>query len=139
MGLGDLSNCSRCDRLFIKVNSDICPACHKVVDEEYRICADYLREHKLVSLYELSDATGVTVKQIIRFIKEGRISIADNPNLGYPCETCGTIITEGKLCKKCSERLHKDLKQVLNNSDKPTEKEAGERTKNAYYEIKNRF
>jgi len=139
MGLGNLSNCSRCNKLFIKVNSDICPACYKALDEEYQICAEYIKEHKLVSVYEVSDATGVTVKQIIRFIKEGRISIADSPNLGYPCETCGTIINEGKLCKKCSERLHNDFKQVMDNNNKPKEKEADGKSRNAYFEIKNRF
>lgn len=140
MGLGNLSNCSRCDKLFIKVNTDICPACQKELDEEYKVCAEYIRENKLVSIYELSDATGIAVKQIIRFIKEGRISIADSPNLGYPCESCGTIITEGKLCKKCSERLHNDFKQAISSGNNNSQtKEADEKSLNAYFEIKNRF
>lgn len=141
MGLGNLSNCSRCDKLFIKVNSDICPACVKAIDDEYQICADYIRENKLVSIYDLSDATGVAVKQIIKFVKEGRISIEDNPNIVYPCESCGTPINEGKLCKKCSERLHNDFKQAVNNSNNSnsTAKEIDEKSQNAYYEIKNRF
>lgn len=139
MGLGDLSNCSRCDKLFIKVNSDLCPACYKAIDEEYRICADYLRDNKLVSIYDLSEATGVSVKQIMRFIKEGRISKADSPNLVYPCEACGEPINEGKLCKKCSERLQKGFKQVLENNNNSKVEEESEKSKNTYFEIKNRF
>lgn len=135
MGAGSLANCSRCDRLFVKTNKDLCPVCIKEIEDEYIRCAEYLREHKLVSLYELSEATEVSVKQITRFIKEGRISVADFPNISYTCESCGAPIREGKLCKKCSERLNKDIKKVL---EKESSEESTERV-NTYYQIKERF
>lgn len=113
MGVGDLANCPRCGKLFVKNVRNICSDCVKEIEDEYLRCADYLRKHKLVNIYELSQATEVAVSQITKFIREGRISIADLPNLGYPCESCGSIIQEGKLCKKCSERLNKDIKHVL--------------------------
>ncbi len=130
-----LENCIRCGRIFVRENNDKCPACLQKIEEEYHVCAEYLREHKLVNIYQLSEATEVSVKQITRFIKEGRISVADLPNLGYPCETCGTVISEGRFCKTCSDRLNNSIKKVL--GDDATVEE--EREKNIYFKINDRF
>lgn len=134
MDTGNLFNCSRCGRLFIKAGSNICPSCVKDIEEEYLTCSSYLREHKLVNIIDLSEATEVSVKQITQFIKEGRISIADFPNIGYQCESCGAPINAGKLCKKCSDRLNKDIKQVLDDYSS-----AKEEKKNTYFQMGDNF
>lgn len=136
MGLGNLSNCHRCGKLFVKQNIDICPSCIREIEEEYDRCIKYLRENKLVSIHELSDATNVTVKQITKFIREGRISIADLPNIAYLCESCGTPIREGKLCKSCMERLNKDIRKAIEHND---EKDEQHQRTELYYQIKDRF
>ncbi|OEF99504.1 hypothetical protein BHF71_08785 [Vulcanibacillus modesticaldus] len=135
MGLGDLSNCSRCGKVFVKTIYDICPNCVKEIDEEYHICAEYLRENKMVNIYELSEATGVSVRQITQFIREGRISIVDNPNMGYPCESCGTVISKGRLCKKCSDRLTKGIKKVLEEKELEQEINNPEKKEKTYYQF----
>lgn len=99
MSLGKLSNCSRCGALFVQVVRDICPTCHQTIEKEYERCASYLRkrENRGATIYQLSEATGVSVKQITRFIRERRISIANNPNMGYPCERCGSLIRSDSI------------------------------------------
>ncbi|MBP2118693.1 hypothetical protein J2Z45_002279 [Cohnella lubricantis] len=62
-----------------------------------------------MTITELSEATGVTVKQITKFVKEGRISMVDAPNLTYPCEVCGMPIREGSMCTGCRDRLKADF------------------------------
>lgn len=134
--MGNLVNCSRCGKLFVQHNNEFCTACLKDIENEYHKCVEYLRENRLVSLYELSDATGVTVRQITKFIREGRISIADNPNIGYPCESCGTPIREGKICTNCSNKLS-GLKEAL---VKQADHHANEQSKSStYFQIKDRF
>lgn len=130
-----LDNCVRCGSLYVKNNKNICPNCYKEIEEEYLRCSEYLREHKQVNMYELSEETDVTVKQITKFIQEGRISIADNPNIGYKCETCDTNIREGRFCKECSERLNRSIKRVLEEEPKKEKEE----TANIYFQIKDRF
>ena len=76
---------------------------------EYQTCAEYLRENKGANIQELSDATDVSIKQITKFIREGRISVENAPNLMYPCEVCGNLIREGHMCDSCRARLTKDL------------------------------
>ncbi|WP_400162308.1 TIGR03826 family flagellar region protein [Brevibacillus sp. TJ4] len=115
MSLGKLANCSRCDALFVQTARELCPNCHKEVEQEYELCAKYLRkrENRGATIYQVSDATGVSVKQITKFIKEGRISVDGNPNLGYPCDRCGTLILRGNICETCMHSLKHDITQDL--------------------------
>lgn len=115
MSLGKLANCSRCDALFVQTFRDVCPKCFQQIEEEYEKCAKYLRkrENRGATIYQLSEATGVSVKQITRFIREGRLSIADNPNMGYPCEKCGTIIRAGSFCDSCAKGMKREIEQQL--------------------------
>lgn len=115
MSLGKLANCSRCDALFVQTARDICPNCHQEVEREYELCAKFLRkrENRGATIYQVSDATGVSVKQITKFIKEGRISVDGNSNLGYPCDRCGTLILRGNICETCMHSLKHDITQDL--------------------------
>jgi flagellar operon protein (TIGR03826 family) len=106
----NLDNCPRCGRLYAKNFMGICGNCIKDIEVEYDKCKTYLREHKGAHMQELSDATGVSVRQITKFIREGRISIENNPELMYPCEVCGTtMLREGTMCENCRSRLTRDL------------------------------
>ncbi|CAM4390401.1 flagellar protein [Paenibacillus alkaliterrae] len=109
----NLDNCPRCGKLFAKNFRDVCPSCMRDIDKEYELCANYLREFKGSIITELSDATGVSIKQITKFIREGRISMVNAPNLSYPCESCGTLIRENHICDTCRIRLEKDKKKML--------------------------
>lgn len=109
----NVENCPRCGRVFAKNFRDICPACIKDIDNQYETVYKYLKEHRGCTIQELSEATEVSVKQITRFIREGRISIRSAPNMGYPCEVCGTSIREHAMCESCRLRLAKDVQ----NSD----------------------
>lgn len=111
-----MDNCPRCGKLFIKNVRGICQNCIKEIEIEYERCVKHIRENKGVHMHELSEATGVSVKQITTFIREGRISIANAPNMTYPCEVCGIPIREGHMCDSCRTRLTKDLNQAVRES-----------------------
>jgi flagellar operon protein (TIGR03826 family) len=105
----NLGNCSRCGKLFAKGFRDICPACIKDIESEYEKCLKFLRKEKTATINEVSEATEVSIKQITKFIKEGRISVADNPNMMYPCEICGVLIYENNMCDSCRNHLTKSF------------------------------
>lgn len=137
MTLQNISNCPTCGKLFVKGLRDVCPECHKKVEDQYDTCLQYLREHKSCTMYELSDATGVSVKQITRFIREGRISLAHAPNMSYPCEVCGTPIREHNMCDPCRNKLTKDVKNLTEDEKRRQEqKEADVRLR---YNIEDRL
>ncbi|QSF44742.1 TIGR03826 family flagellar region protein [Paenibacillus tianjinensis] len=121
----NVDNCPRCGRLYVKNIMDLCQPCIKELEHQYEICVEYLRKNRGTNIQELSDATEISIKEITRFIREGRISIANAPNMMMPCEVCGTLIREGHMCDSCRTRLSKDL----NNAAK--ESTAAENAKNA--------
>ncbi|GKU76828.1 TIGR03826 family flagellar region protein [Paenibacillus sp. L3-i20] len=117
----NLDNCPRCGKLFAKNFRDVCPVCIREIDNEYQLCADYLRKYKGAIIGELSDQTGVSIKQITKFIREGRISMVNAPNMSYACESCGIPIRESHICESCRKRLLKDKTQMFENEAKKSE------------------
>jgi flagellar operon protein (TIGR03826 family) len=104
--------CPRCDKLYAKNQHKMCLNCIKELEAIYDKCNKYLREHRMTTLQELSDATEVSVSQIAKFIREGKISIANRTNIQLPCEVCGIQIREGHLCHSCRSKLIKDVSNL---------------------------
>jgi flagellar operon protein (TIGR03826 family) len=119
MGM-NVANCPRCGKIFVKGFNEVCTNCMKENEMQYEKCLKYLRENKGNTINELSEATEVTIRQITKFIREGRISIMNAPNMSYPCEVCGTLIRENPICDSCRSKLAKD---VRNNSEDETRKQ----------------
>ncbi|MEC0227884.1 flagellar protein [Paenibacillus alba] len=113
MGM-NVANCPRCGKIFVKGFAEVCPNCLKDLEQQYDKCLKYLRQNKGTNINDLSDATGVSIKQITKFIRDGRISIMHAPNMFYSCEVCGTQIRENTICEPCRMKLVKD---VRNNSE----------------------
>jgi predicted amidophosphoribosyltransferase len=56
------------------------------------------------------EATGVDRELLYKWVRKGRLHPAVFPNLGYPCDNCGRLTTQGKLCERCTEELKTDLR-----------------------------
>ena len=110
-----LDNCRQCGSLYLKNYADYCIDCSKEVEEKYNRIAKYLKnEHNHnVTLEDVSASTGVSLKQVTDFIRDGRIYAADFPNLGYPCAHCSRLIKKQILCIDCFDRFSMDLNQTL--------------------------
>lgn len=109
-----LDNCPRCGKLFLRGVRTVCPECYREVEEEFKRVYEYVRksENRQRDIYEVSEATKVSVDQIIEFIRSGRLSVADYPQLAYPCESCGEVlITEGRICERCRKKLSAEIRQ----------------------------
>lgn len=106
----NLDYCPRCGKLFARGMRDICPNCVKDIEDEYEKCVAYLKENRHITIQQLSEATEVSVRQITRFIREGRISVNAFPNMYYGCESCGSPIREGNLCPNCIKKLSNEIK-----------------------------
>lgn len=130
----NLDNCPRCGKLFAKNFREVCPVCIKEIDKEYEICSTFLREKRGATILELSEETGVSIKQITKFIREGRISLVNAPNMSYPCEVCGTLIRESHICDNCRSRFAKDVSKL--KSTYANSQEDGNSSASSAYRIK---
>ncbi|NOV00479.1 TIGR03826 family flagellar region protein [Paenibacillus planticolens] len=136
MGM-NVANCPRCGKIFVKGFAEVCPNCLKDLEQQYDKCLKYLRANKGTNINELSEATDVSIKQITKFIREGRISIVHAPNMAYPCEVCGTLIRENTICEPCRMKLVKDVRNT--EEDERRRAEQAERGGNVSFKIQERL
>lgn len=119
--MAELTNCPRCGKLFVRSSTQkVCPPCMRDIERDFEKVYQFLRkkENRQSTIYEVSERTGVTVNQITEFIKEGRIRVADYPNMAYPCERCGEVlITEGRFCRNCQSILEETAAQLQEMSE----------------------
>jgi hypothetical protein len=57
---------------------------------------------------ELHEKTGIPMKRIIKFIRQGRLQFA---NIGsvLVCESCGEQVEEGRYCSTCKAKMLQGL------------------------------
>jgi len=124
----NVDNCNQCGKIYVKNNYGLCPTCIKGLEKQYEACLIYLRQNHNCNIQELSDATKVPIKQIVTFIREGRISVRNNPNLTYECEVCGTAIREHIMCEPCRSRLSKEASNMREDEKRRAELAKDQRT-----------
>ncbi len=132
-----LSYCPRCGKLFARGIREVCNACTENIEKEYETCVEYLRQHKGATIHEVSEETGISVKQITKFIREGRISTQNLPNLTVPCEICGLPIQEGVMCQSCRDKLQRDLRNSSQRGvQSPSREQQGGSSKGNAFQIR---
>lgn len=133
----ELSNCPNCDSLFVKNNfREVCDSCYKEEEAKFDKVYQFIRkrDNRTATMKQVVAATEVEETLIIRFIKSGRLRIAQFPNLGIPCEKCGKAIHEGKLCTDCIKSLRSDI--YKHEKEENRQREIEERSKKSTYYTK---
>lgn len=119
--MAELANCAKCGRLFVKLSTrDVCESCHQEEERQFECVYAFLRkrENRTATMAQVVEATGVEEKLIIKWIRAGRLQLVHFPNLGYPCDSCGAMIREGRLCAKCLGQLQADLRRAEGEKEK---------------------
>ncbi|KAB2336782.1 hypothetical protein F7731_10545 [Cytobacillus depressus] len=132
--MAELINCPNCSSIFVKNQfRNVCDQCWKEEEKCYETVYQYMRkrENRAATMNQVVEATEVEEELLLKFIKAGRFKLTQFPNLGYPCDKCGAIIREGKLCDKCTDELRKDLAE--HNLEEERRKEIERREKQATY------
>lgn len=111
----NLKNCPDCGKLFVDNASGMCPDCYRLEEEaEYKI-GEYLRKNDKVTIQQIHEETGVKEKTILRMIKRGRIVTG---TVGYPCDSCGAPIYEGRMCSACTQSFTSQVKESYNKDQR---------------------
>lgn len=135
--MAELMNCPNCGSLFVKTNlRDVCENCYKEEQLAFDTVYTFIRkrENRTATIYEVAEGTGVAEELIIKFIRTGRLRLAQFPNLGYPCQKCHTIIREGNLCDDCTKELRSELSTF--DREEGRKKGVKERETGAYFSVK---
>jgi hypothetical protein len=104
-----VANCSKCNKIFQKILSDLCPTCIQLEEEQFTLLYRALQKsaaHGGIAIETLSADLGIPVEDIERFYLEGRLSTA-GIFLKFSCQGCGLVVGDmarkGRYCLKCSE------------------------------------
>ena len=136
--MAELANCPNCGEVFVKAFRPICNNCHGEIEEKFDIVYRFVRkkENRRSSIEEVYSKTGVEKDLIYQFIRDGRLHLSQFPNLGYPCDQCGDMIRQGRLCSKCAGQIKSDLEV----SDRDRERKEELRKKHqAYHSLDDRL
>lgn len=134
MAMVDLIDCPKCGSIYVKNKfRDVCDACYKEEEKQFDAVYKFLRvrENRAATIPRVVEATGIDEDLLLKFIRTGRIKVTSFPNLGYPCDKCGTLIKKGKLCDDCADELRAELE--LFNKEENRKKELEEREKRGTY------
>lgn len=104
-----LQNCTECGKVFLQTVGDLCPNCILEEEEDFKKIKDLVVESTgFFSAEELHEKTGVAMKRIIKFIRQGRLQFA-NIQTVLTCESCGDPIEEGRYCTSCKAKMLQGL------------------------------
>lgn len=106
-------NCPRCNKLFTKIRSPVCPACEKVEEETFDKLKNYISDNQGCTMAELSTETGVPVKLITQFIRDGRLEISKGMTGEITCDRCHTPILRGRYCEPCAIATQRDVADLF--------------------------
>ena len=113
--MAELRNCPSCGGVFNYTGvRDVCHKCGQIEEEKYEIVYRFLRmrENRAATIERIVEATGVEEELLHKWVRKKRLHPALFPNLGYPCDNCGRLTKQGKLCIQCVNGLKEDLDKL---------------------------
>ena len=124
--MGELRNCPQCGKVFMYMVRNLCPACIDLEEKQYEEVKDYLRKTPGAQLEQIVEDTGVDESKILRWMREGRLVVADTG--GRPvlvCQRCGRQVARGNLCTKCTQFLTDEINATKGLNGKEPSHTAG--------------
>ena len=109
----EMRNCKKCGKVFASIGDKICPDCKREEDELFIKVKEYIYEHPHASIKEIAAETEVDEEIILRYLREGRIEVAEDSVSTLTCEKCGKVIRTGKYCVDCQKKLYNTLNAAM--------------------------
>lgn len=109
-----LTKCLRCEKLFNKTTSGVCPQCTSDEDADFDTIRACLDENPEVNAETIAEMTGVDIKCVLRMIDTGSITTVSLSASDIKCGQCGSpaISASKKLCQSCLEKLNQKMLQA---------------------------
>lgn len=108
--------CQRCKRMFYYSGFGhiYCDYCKRADTRDFDKVKDYILENPGATMLEVADQTGVLMKFIEIYLREGRLEIPENSPIFIKCEMCKKDIRFGRVCPECAEKLTQKKKEEMN-------------------------
>jgi hypothetical protein len=134
---GKVLNCKKCQRIFQRRLSDLCPDCVKQEDDQFVILYRALQKTAAqggIALDALALQMNIPAEAIEQMYLEGRLGMA-GVYLKIPCQACRVLTHEserkGRFCVRCSEETAnkakvdvKSLRDLVREEDEEKRRQA---------------
>jgi hypothetical protein len=106
-------NCPICGRIFeCSGINEVCSACFEGNESEFSRVRDYLYEHPNKNIVEVSEATGLSIEKLKRYLRNDRlIAVNNNSSSLLDCKKCGQPISTGIYCPTCQKDMDNEFKK----------------------------
>lgn len=101
-----LAKCARCEKMFDKQASVVCPRCQSAEDADYDKIRRVLDDSPNMNAEQVAQTANVELSVVLRMLDEGFLA---NATIGQiKCGRCGApaISASKKLCQACLEKLN---------------------------------
>lgn len=119
----DVKNCRQCGRLYNYIGGsyrNLCPDCISSLEDKFQNVKDYIEEHKNATMQMISEDCEVSVKQIEQWVREERLTFAEDSPIGITCECCGTMIKTGRYCENCKVSMTQKFSSMYRSQSPQT-------------------
>ena len=107
-------NCLRCGKVFNYMSQPICDDCARAEEEDFMRVKEYVWDNPHSNLIAISEATGVSEKRIMKYLKEGRLEIENDESAPLlTCDHCGKPITSGRYCDACVININSTINDLF--------------------------
>lgn len=125
----DIRNCKKCGKIYGYDGFSTCRECRKEQELSFQKVKEYLHEFPGASVGEVEEATGVDGKEIMEFLRQGRLEMDPSSSIALSCERCGTKILTGRFCDRCSHEMQSGFRDAFAkpvvSKEKKQERESG--------------
>lgn len=95
-----------------------CPRCGYEELDDYGKVRDFLEKNGSSSAITIASETGVSVGNINRFLRQGKIEIPNGSSTYIKCQRCHDVdLRYGRFCPACAMEMAKELEGALSAED----------------------
>lgn len=103
-----ITNCRVCGSL-VNSSSRICSKCSRETEEKFKKVREYLVRVPDAGVPEVSKETGVSEREILAFLREGRLQAQRLALSALTCKICSEPIEKGRMCTRCAGQIAQGL------------------------------
>lgn len=106
-----LAKCVRCNNLFDKRDTSVCPACAKEEEMDFEKVREVVEDHPDMSAEAVAELSDVGLQVVMRILDQGLVTNTALIGGEVTCGRCGApaISASKKLCNACLEKLNQNV------------------------------
>lgn len=111
-----IANCPTCNALFNKTTFRlVCDACFREEEAQFEKVYQFIRKrvNRTATMAQVVEATEVDEDLIIRYVKSGKLRLAQFPNLGSPASNAGSQLMKEDYVKNAPKILVRNFKRLI--------------------------